>query len=159
MFGKFKLLMKIGKGFDFVFEIESVIIGWIVFIDQFVFDLFGESMYLEFVLVILLIIVQGLVNLFIDGEMIYVYCFYIDDDVMFQVMMDVLDGGNVQEVFVFMFFDSVYFNIKVCWKEWEDFIKVECFEMDDGLVFECVWFEGELGLVEFVCFWEIIYDD
>lgn len=159
MFGKLKSLMKSGKEPDLVPEIESVTIGRTVLIDQLVLDLLGESTHLELASATLPITAQGLVNLSTDGETTYVHRFYTDDDVMFQVMTDALDGGNVQEISVFTPFDSAYPNTKARWKEWEDLIKAERFETDDGSVFERVWFEGEPGPAELVRFWETIYDD
>lgn len=81
----------------------------------------------------LVIVVQGLID-FSEGG--FVYCFYIDDDIMFQVVLNDCVGQDVIDVIVFVFWDSVYLIVVVECVVWVSWLKVWIFIVEGLFEYE-----------------------
>ena len=159
MFNKIKSIINKNSKSDVLPEILNITIGRTIIIDPMITTNLGETTYFCLDSGTLPITAQGIVDLSTDSDTSFVHRFYTDDDVLFQVMTNCEDGGDIQEISVFVPFDSAYPDSPQRLQIWEQRLKADHFSLDDGTVFERVWFDDNPGPTDLVKFWENVYDD
>ena len=87
--------------------------------------------------------------------------YYTDDDWFLQFLMD-RDSEVPREITLYQPFDSVVLQSPAAWQQWtgpSGWMRAPKFELDDGTVYDRLWFPDEPGAAELVEFEEDIYLD
>lgn len=103
-----------------------------------------------------IIVAQGQADL---GDGVMLHRFYDADDQMLQILSDKNDPNAIQEVTLFQSFDSIQPNSNAGWQAWtgpQGWMRRKTYELDDGTLYQRVWFADDPGDVEPVQFTETV---
>lgn len=105
----------------------------------------------------IVIAAQGYVEL---GDGTYAHRYYTADDVMVQVLtVNGMADEHVQEITLFVPFKSHYPSDEAQWSQWKKRIGQPEFTLDDGTVYERIWFDETDGFADPAAFYEWVYED
>lgn len=93
------------------------------------------------------------------GDGVILHRFYDADDQMLQILSDKANPDAIQEITLFQPFDSIQPNTTAGWQEWtgaQGWMRRKTYELDDGTLYQRVWFADDPGDVEPVQFTENI---
>ncbi|MBO9708545.1 MAG: YjfK family protein [Caulobacter sp.] len=136
--------------------IRNVTLGRTVWLDTLAWRRLGEDLRFPLDRDTLEITAQGLVELRDGG---FVHRFYTDDNVMFQAVSDDRDGQRVNDITVFVPWDSAYPGSQADIDAWQRRLKARTFTGPDLPDYHRLWFGDEAESQEPVTFWEELHDD
>jgi hypothetical protein len=136
--------------------IRNVTLGRTVWLDTLAWRRLGQDLRFSLDRDTLEITAQGLVDLRDGG---FVHRFYTDDDVMFQAVSDDREGQRVNDITVFVPWQSAYPGSQADLDAWSRRLKARSFTADGLPDYTRLWFGDEAESQEPVTFWEEVHDD
>jgi hypothetical protein len=136
--------------------IRNVTLGRTVWLDTLAWRRLGDDLRFPLDRDTLEITAQGLVDLKDGG---FVHRFYTDDDVMFQAVSDDRVGQRVNDITVFVPWDSAYPGSRADRDAWGKRLRARTFTGPGLPEYQRLWFGDEAESQEPVTFWEDVHDD
>lgn len=136
--------------------VRNITLGRTVWLDTLAWRRFGDEAKFELDRDTLEITAQGLVELKDGG---FVHRFYTDDDIMFQVVTDDAEGQRINDITVFVPWNSAYPGSGADHDAWGKRLRARSFTADGLPQYHRFWFGDEAESQEPVTFWEDVHDD
>ena len=155
MFGKF-FGRKSSEPASALPAIRSITLGRTVWLDPLAWRRLGDERRFPLDRDTLEITAQGLVDLKEGG---FVHRFYTDDHAMLQAVSDDREGQRVNDVTLFVPWDSAYPGSKGDRDVWAQKLRARTFTAKGLPVYTRLWFGDEAESQEPVSFWENLHDD